>query len=453
VLWPWSRAAAAPLASLLPLGLRRALWLLAALSLALLLAGENPGVVVYAGVLLLAFAAARALLPGRRAATLAAWRALPPPLRGALEGLVLPLLAWWLSPSPLHPRTVFDFLRNRPGEPLAWGEHLRFYPRALLRDYAPWPWLGVAALAAAALAPLLWRRGGAGLRAVALAAWIGLALATLHGYKEPRFLATLAPVFFLLAGLGVVGLAADLTRHHAAAAALGALLAIALGATVVASPRLDAVVAARYPLYSGPAALAPALAWLPGALRGARRVALVGAANELSPDLVRWQLHQQAPPRPIEVLEPPRRLSRRDRPAVVRRGVVHWLGEERAERVLAVEVAAAGPLTRSSDFGRHNAWQQELAAALRRTASWREVATRAVPPLGVTFRVYAPRRLRRDGEAAARRGRVRRREAVGGAPPGARRQETGATSPATRPPSRRRDHDRAPRAPRPRPAG
>ncbi len=76
------------------------------------LLGINPGVGIYAGLVIGAGVLAVRWWRDREGLE-ERWRALPIAVRALLATLVAPLWLWCLSPDPIHPRSIFAFLRNR----------------------------------------------------------------------------------------------------------------------------------------------------------------------------------------------------------------------------------------------------------------------------------------------------------------------------------------------------
>ena len=370
-LWPWRSGRRGRIA------LAVVLYLIAGCALARV----NVGYAVYA--LLLGGAVALALAWRRDRARLAArWRALPPAVAALLATVVLPLWIWFLSPHPVHPKAVFAFLRNRPGGQAGLAALLT-YPRSLLADYAPAPALGAVLLAGALLGAVLalrrreQRNGPAG--ALALLALVGLALTTLHPFKEPRFLFTVAPFVTLLGSLGLAAPLRSLARRPAWQA-LAALLLPALGALVIhltaPAPLRAARLAAGYVAASSDPGLGAVLQDIDRQARPGPRTAFLGGANELSEALVRWWLAEQDNPQSEALLEPPNRFAADLSPDAVRERLRRWLAAERPERVIALRPLPDSPLLASPDYQAYNAWQLGALAALRAEPDWDVVKRR-----------------------------------------------------------------------------
>ncbi len=219
------------------------------------------------------------------------------------------------------------------------------------------------------------------MRPVALAGFLGLLLATLHPYKEPRFLVTAVPFLLLVATLTFAHLAHTVPRQGRLIG--GLLCAAALVATVgtAARSQLDARLAGDYRFYSTPPALWKPLLFLSRQAPHVPRVAVIGTFNELSDSLVRWRLAQGSrevvvvsPPRPAAASEPGRR---------------HWLAAERPDCILALRLRPESPLY-GVDYQRYNAWQLELIDHLEREEGWQERKRRAFGALGMEVVVLAP---------------------------------------------------------------
>lgn len=341
------------------------LWLLAIAATL----GINFGVGLYAGLVVGAVLVALRWKRDREGVR-AWWRSLPVEIRAALETIVIPLWIWCLSPDPVHPKNIVAFLRNRStGPPLFSADSLLFYFRSLARDYAPDPLVGWAVVALLAVSLVLLRRGGERFRFLALAAFLGLGLATFHPYKEPRFFATAAPFVLLLAAMAWSRLV-----HRARPVAGGLLCAGALaGIAFVATERADLPgrLAADYKAYStGPAFRKP-LGFLARWTPGPERVAVLGTFNELSESLVRWWLYQDRRAREAVIVDPPSRFDGKRPPEEIRKKMDRWLEEERPERIVAIRLLPESPIFQGEDFQRYNSWQLAALDVLAKDPGWK----------------------------------------------------------------------------------
>jgi hypothetical protein len=342
LLWPWPGATRG----------QAALAVVLDLLLICAVAGVNPGVGVYA--LILVFTG---IAVARWERFRSWWQSLAPAPRALLETFVLPLWIWCLSPHPIHPKNIYAFLRNRAtGPPLYSLESIGYYVRSLTTHYAPEAILGVAVIALALVGA--WRS-----RVVALLAGLGWLLATIHPYKEPRFFATTVPFLFLLAGLG---LAAIFARWRVTLAAV--VCAAALLSLVSKAHGLGDRLRKDYLLYSADPRYADPLELLQRKAVGRERVALIGTFNELSDNLVRWSLAQKN----IEIAQS---LQRPD-PGEVPRDLAEWLEREKPRRILGVRLLPRSPLFQGPDFQRYNAWQLEALKILQADPSWQETRAR-----------------------------------------------------------------------------
>jgi hypothetical protein len=358
--------------------------LVLALYLDLLLAatvlGINPGVGIYAGLVVGAVLFGARFLRDREA-VLSRWRRLTPELRALLAAVVIPLWIWCLSPRPIHPKSIGEFLRNRAaGPPLFSLDSLSFYFRALARDYAPAPVLGALIVLLLIAALLGLRRSDEPFRVVALAVGLGLGLAILHPFKEARFLAVTAPLLMLAAALMLSRGWRPATRRRAAAGGLlcaSVLVGIGIAA---AHADLESRLAGDYRLHSARPGLWRPLDYLAEQAAGAPRVAVIGSFNELSDDLVRWWLATDAGARAVTLVKPlPRRLS----PGT-------WLGREDPSRILAIQQLPGSQFSGTSDFRLYNAWQLAAIAALERDPAWRVKRRRRFEGLGMEVMVIEP---------------------------------------------------------------
>jgi hypothetical protein len=343
----------------------------------LVAAGVSVGGLLYAGLVI-----ATVWLAVRwrrdREAVRTWWRSRTVPVRALLATVVIPLWIWCLSPAPIHPRNILAFLRNRSaGPPLFSLDSLLYYPRSLLHDFAALPAVGWGVLLLALVGLVVARGPG---RVLAWAVGIGWLLPVLHPYKEPRFLATVVPLTFLLAAL-----APQLLRKKGGWGPRAIQLLAAGGIAYVAfrSGDLDRRLVADYALYSAPPAFWKPLDSLAESSQGAANVAVLGTFNELSESLVRWRLALGERTRRTEVVGSLRKGERLEK----------WLREERPERVLAIRVLPRSPYFENLDYRLHRSWQLAAIDELAKTGGWEAGERRRYRQLGlemVSFRPVAP---------------------------------------------------------------
>lgn len=353
LLWPWPGATRG----------QAALAVVLDLLLICAVVGLNPGVGVY--VLLLVFTG---IAIARWQRFRSWWHSLPPAPRALLETFVLPIWIWCLSPHPIHPKSVYAFLRNRAtGPPLYSLESIGYYARSMVTHYAPEMILGLLVIGFALL-------GVKRSRVVALLAGLGWLLATIHPYKEPRFFATTVPFLFLLAGLGLAALFARWRVTLAAVVCAGALLSL-----VSKAHGLGERLRKDYLLYSADPRYADPLELLQRKAVGRDRVALLGTFNEFSDNLVRWSMAQKN-------LELARQLQR-PKPGEVGRDLAEWLEREKPRRILGVRLLPRSPLFQGPDFQRYNVWQLEALKILQADPSWQETRARRFRELDLEIMV------------------------------------------------------------------
>ena len=353
------------------------------LILALVL-GINPGVGIYAGVvvgavvLALRFFRDREALRGR-------WRSLPLEARAALATVVIPLAVWFLSPRPIHPKEIIAFLRNRAaGPPLFSSASLSYYFRSLMEDYAPVPFLGGLVIVFLALS-LLWRRTWSEdepWRVLCLMTFLGLTLATFHPFKEPRFFATTAPFVMLLAGIS----AARLASRRWIGGILCAAAIAGIGWTATRTVDLDVRLAGDYKIYSGRPGFWKPLSFVSDRAAGTRRLAVIGTFNELSDNLVHWWLALGEDVRDVDVVRSP---SRSRSPGEARKQVRAWLDKERPDRILAIRLLPSSRF-RGKDFQLYNAWQLAMIQALETDPAWRVTRRRIFKGMEMEILVIDP---------------------------------------------------------------
>jgi hypothetical protein len=376
-----------------------------ALSAVALAIGQNPGNLLYA-----------ALVLGAGGSLFSKWRSLPslldrrkswPPAGRALtELLLLPLWIWSLSPSPIHPKNVIAFLRNREGATFS-PAALVYYPRAILASYLPGDaaaWC--VALAALALTACLLSRRGDPARALATTVAVGALALEIHPLKAGRFLVTIAPFVFLAATLGGARLAVRLLpRARPLRLATGGALAL-LALYGILRLSLDSGALARlegdHRLYTAGREYAAALDDLARRVAVGERAALLGGVNQLSEAAVRWRAAQRTG-RSLHLVEPLRGLTGESPAERVRAKLAAWLGRGRPDRVVALVFAPGGARFADSDFLRFNAWQVEAQRWLEASDAWQARDRRRYPKLDFDLVTYE--RVR-PGESGTRgRGR------------------------------------------------
>ena len=359
-----------------------------------LLVGVNPGNFLYAALVAATISGLFHLWKARSSPREALDR-LEPAARGLLVSLILPVWIWSLSPRPVHPRSLFAFLRNREGHaPLFTLESIAFYPRAFLRELVPsagWSW-AIAILAGVGLVLLL-RRPGPG-RAVALTAAIGIAALVAHPLKETRFLITVAPAVFLVAAL-VAARAAAAVPLRPEGLRLGAALVLGLASlggavwgagSFAAGERLvrDHAASTAEPAFHAP------LADVARRLGAGERVAMVGGVNELSESAARWWAWRETR-RGAPHVRPLRGLDGDDPPERVRARFASWLERERPDRIVSLRPLARGKVAASGDYRRWNAWQREALAALASDPAWHPARPERYPAAGLEITTWVRR--------------------------------------------------------------
>ncbi len=347
--------------------------------------GINIGDSVYAGLVI--GAALLALIYWRRREDLLRWwRGLSVRGRAALETFVFPVWVWGLSPNPIHLRGVFGFLMNRPGDlPLLSPQSLLFYFSSFINDYVAEPLLGLALLALALSGLALWRKGS--YRILILATGLSVLLMTLHAYKLPRFFATAAPLLMLLAALAFAHWVYDIGARKIIGAALCAVAVLGVLLVFFLSQPYERL-RREYTLYSGDPALGDCLGYLEESVAGDGRVAVVGAFNELSIDLVRWALLERPASGGLVFVAPLPRIEPEAPPAEVRQCLDEWVGCEHPDRIVAIKLLPASPYYGSEDYQAHNAWQLAPIAVLKANSGWRQEGYSYFGGLGLEIIIF-----------------------------------------------------------------
>ena len=364
-----------------------------AVSAVLLLAGENPGNLLY-GVLVVATVVG--LVSRRRSLANAGELVarLPPALRGLIQTLVAPLWIWLLSPYPSHLRDFFAFLRNRPGQlPVTSAGALVYYPQALVDDYLPSGWLGwlLAGVAVSAALVFAARRGDPA-RAAALGVLIGILALELHSLKESRFLATVMPLLLLVATVTLSRTGSRLLPANAAARAgivVGLLSVSLFGSFRLASGHgaLSRLEADHRQMTGDPAYLAPLNAVVSRVVHSEGRAGLLGGFNELSESLVRWEAWRSSG-REARLVRPLRGVDGAPTAEVVRSKLARWLDRERPRTLVVVRPLAGSRRLEELDYRLYNRWQLEALAALEESREWIPGDARVFPELSLEVRSW-----------------------------------------------------------------
>jgi len=375
----------------------RWLALLAAVSVVLFGLGQNPGTLLYGGLVV-----ATIVIVARRRAWLrrprAALARLSVPSRALVETLVVPCWIWFLSPAPVHPRNLIAFLRNRPAEqPLLSADALAFYPLSLFNDFFASPWLAwpVAAFALAALVLLL--RPSDRARAAALCAFVGSLALVGHPYKQARFLATVAPLVFLVAALVAArGAAAILPLGGARRQVLGVVVGLlALGgiASTFGIEARQQRLERDHRALTVPRGFQQPLDDLARRVGGPSRCGMLGGFNALPESLVRWRAwHLKR--REASLAPPLRGLDGDSDPEEILERLRSWRDRHELQRIVALRPIAGSAWLADADFRRYNAWQLEAIRLALERLSYRRRALRSYPPLGVEVFTLDRRRSR-----------------------------------------------------------
>lgn len=376
--WPWRRPGWRP-------RLVAAVLYIAAVAVVL---GGSPGIVVY-WLLVLSSIALAVSWRGGTSRLLKRLRDLQNPSRAAIETVVVPLWIWSLSPDPIHPRAVFGFLRNRSSD-LSLTEALSFYPASFFADYVNGPVVETAVVAALIVGLMPVRRVNPAVRVVALFVGVTLALILLHPYKLSRFLATVMPFLFLLAGFGASRLfhprgLAELPRRIVGTVGAG-LVILAIFATGGSAAHLERNYRARM----GEPALAEVLVDVRRLVAHDRRVGIVGTSTELSPPLLEWSLHQRFIDRTFEVVRPLPRLTPDASKEALATRLSRWLTKRRPDQIATIRLTPDSSWFSDPGFRRYDAPQQGAVVRLVESPRWQAKAARSYPALGIELTILEP---------------------------------------------------------------
>lgn len=308
---------------------------------------------------------------------------LAPGDRGLLVA-ALPIPLWLLVPT--HFKDLFGFMSNRSsGFAPASAESLLFYPRAFASEYSTTQACGIAVLVLALLSIPLAHRFRPAVEAVLLTLVIGFLAATLHPYKEPRFLFTVAPLVWLASGVTVATLCSRLISARAARPLTGALAAMALLVAAIVKPVASSDIELRIERDTPPASTAlilDAVARVAGEADGS---VILGTWNWLSPDLIGWECRRRSSA--VEsgrIPQDVRRLCGDRSTLAILDALAH---AERVEKILVIgTVDPAQPWQQS--FARENAWLDPVRAALAHDVRFQLASTETFPSAGYELRVF-----------------------------------------------------------------
>jgi hypothetical protein len=359
-LWPWHRPT----------------WLqgLVALGSYVLAAGLilrlSVGVAVYGFVVLITvtvLAAWRERVPSLRA-----WVAdQPPAVRAIVETFALPVWIWSLSPSPIHPKGVLDFLRNRSSN-LSWAEGLLYYPRAFVEHFVPAVYHAAFVVLGLVAVVVLWRRLSSAARFVVVLSAVMVLALLLHPYKIPRFLIIALPPLFVSASLGFSLMMhwgmGTLRRFGFPAVACAAMVTVWLWPSGL---RPHEYVKDHYPFYSAAPELRLALLGAQDLATRRGALGVLGTFNQLSPTLVEWALHDRDVERSFRVVHPMRRVAPEVSEERLRELRDRWIARQRPEEILAIVSTEASPWYGDEDFQLYNAWQLAVIDAFVEDPEWR----------------------------------------------------------------------------------
>lgn len=281
-----------------------------------------------------------------------------------IVSMLVPTSAW-VAWSPAEKiRALSEFVTNRTSG-LGMLEGLAFYPQSLLADYTTVPVLGIIAMAALVLS--LRDTEDYKVRAVVSIGLFGLLLAILHPYKQTRFIYTTMPALFVLVDFQVHRLSLALSRGRPRRFEVSSL-AVLVVAVLAALPlpgkvqylgtgENDALALSR----ASTVKIRAVLDFIRSQVVASERVIVVGVFNELSANLVRFDLERQRG-HPVEVVPLPYvgAASRASLPAgpphAYEIALASSLGELFNACLVGIEVNSRSKFY-TDDYVRWNAWQ------------------------------------------------------------------------------------------------
>jgi hypothetical protein len=310
-----------------------------------------------------------------------------PPLWGRFLAVVgLPVFLWLLVPS--HMSGFVNFVGNRDSRiPLVGPEGLLYYVRSFLVDYSPTPWVGWVVLAAGVLgAVVLWIRSPR-MRILPAGLASGFVLTTLHRYKDPRFLFTVAPFFWACGAAGLVVLLSsgrDRTRRTLGRVAAVTLAIVILAGAFVCDDDTRAVETRRARLSVAPEVHA-VLDDVARTALDARGSVFMGAWNQFSPALVEWQCRIVRPGLRGEALpRSPQKVLRSLEP----RGLLDRIAADpRLDRVILLQLEPGAPAW-SREFASETNWLPPVADAISRDGRFTLSVSHDYPQTGYRLLVY-----------------------------------------------------------------
>jgi hypothetical protein len=230
-------------------------------------------------------------------------------------------------------------------------------------------------------------------RVLPLGLLTGFLFATLHSYKDPRFLFTIAPFVWLCAGAIAGALIEGIGRggRHSWAAAGAAIMAMALMGITAGNKAFDADdFRHRRAELSAPAPVRRVVEFVAAMAAGSRGTLLAGTWNGLSPGLVEWQCrisHQQArtgAPDPAIPLRPNEISPRLEAASLVDEASAENLVTE----LLVLELDEGGRAWNDA-YREENTWLPVLRNLLDADRRFVLREVRSFPETGYALRVYA----------------------------------------------------------------
>jgi len=202
--------------------------------------------------------------------------------------IVIPLVIWFVS---LYPNKVIGFLQFlKYAEDFTLLEHLLFYPRSLATQYSSsFAVSFLVAFSLLASAPLVAKR--VDIRTLFIFCWAPLIIATISKHKQDRYIITIMPALYTLAGYWASRLFGRLKKANIPPIAMVLLTISALSLASIGWAELPSKMQEFKALkMTSDAYIADALEFISSTVKTEKRICIIGSFNEMSAGSIAWHL-------------------------------------------------------------------------------------------------------------------------------------------------------------------
>ena len=202
--------------------------------------------------------------------------------------IVIPLVIWFISP---YPNKIIGFLQFLGYvEDFTLLEHLLFYPRSLATQYSGSFAISLLlAFSLLASAPLIAKR--VDIRTLFIFCWAPLIIATIHKHKQDRYIITIVPALYALAGYWVSRLFRRLKKANMPPIVMALLIISALSLASIGWAKLPSKMQEFKMLkMTSDASIADALDFISSTVKAEKRICIIGGFNEMSASSIAWHL-------------------------------------------------------------------------------------------------------------------------------------------------------------------